>query len=145
MKSQITDFFEQDHQRLDQLFAEYQRQKSNIEQATPLFLKFKQGLLQHIDWEEQLLFPSVEQAAGFPPNAGPTHVMRMEHSQIKDCLQLIEMKLSQQQDSQAIETRLLDILAGHNMKEEQVLYPMSDQSIPAEQAASIVDSCQNQQ
>lgn len=145
MKFQITEFFEQDHQRLDLLFSEYQQQKGNTEQATPLFLKFKQGLLQHIDWEEQLLFPSVEKAAGFPPNAGPTHVMRMEHGQIKDCLQLIEMKLSQQQDSQAIETRLLDILASHNMKEEQILYPMSDESIPAEQATSIVASCQSQQ
>lgn len=144
MQTLITDFFEHDHQRLDQIFAEFQQNKHDNSLALALFSQFKTGLVQHIEWEEQLLFPNVEKAAGFPPNAGPTAVMRMEHVQIKDCLTLIERQLNQEGDTSSIESQLLAILSSHNMKEENILYPMSDESIPANTAQSIVAQCQQQ-
>lgn len=144
MQTLITDFFEQDHQRLDQIFADFQQSKQDNERAIALFGQFKTGLMQHIEWEEQLLFPSVEKAAGFPPHAGPTAVMRMEHTQIKDCLSLIEKQLKQAGDTTPIETQLLAILSSHNMKEENVLYPMSDESIPLNAAQDIVNQCKQQ-
>ena len=144
MQTLITDFFEQDHQRLDAIFTDFQQNKQDSERAIELFTQFKTGLFQHIKWEEELLFPSVEKAAGFPPNAGPTAVMRMEHTQIKDCLMLIEKQLNQNGDTSAIETQLTTILASHNMKEESILYPMSDGSIPKDSAQNIVSQCQSQ-
>lgn len=142
MQTLITDFFEQDHKRLDQIFTEFQQSKHDKTRAQALFSQFKTGLIQHIEWEETLLFPNVEKAAGFPSHAGPTAVMRVEHMQIKDCLSLIERQLKQQADTTAIETQLLAILASHNMKEENVLYPMSDESIPVQSAQDIVAQCQ---
>lgn len=141
MANLITEFFEHDHQRLDNIFKEFQQNQLVIDKATPLFDSFKQGLLRHIEWEEELLFPTVEIAAEFPPNMGPTHVMRMEHFQIKECLELIETKLAEQADSTLVQDRLLDILAEHNMKEEKVLYPMSDDSIPEHEAKRIINQC----
>lgn len=143
MQTLITDFFEQDHHRLDQIFAEFQQNKQDTEKAIELFSQFKSGLIQHIQWEEKLLFPSVESAAGFPPNAGPTAVMRMEHIQIKDCLSLIEKQLNQAGDTAAMEAQLTHILSGHNMKEENILYPMSDESIPADTAQHLIAQCQS--
>lgn len=141
MPNPITEFFEHDHQRLDNLFKEFQQNQLVIDKATPLFHSFKQGLLRHIEWEEELLFPAVEVAAGLLPNMGQTHVMRMEHFQIKECLELIETKLADQADSTLVQDRLLDILAEHNIKEERVLYPMSDDSIPEYEAKRIINQC----
>jgi iron-sulfur cluster repair protein YtfE (RIC family) len=143
MSNPITQFFEADHQRLDKIFSTFQQADMLSPQAIELFSDFKRGLLKHIDWEESFLFPEVEEAAGFPPNAGPTHVMRIEHFQIKECLELIENKLNNQQDSSLVQDRLLDILAEHNMKEERVLYPMSDQSIDQQIAIQIIAKCKN--
>lgn len=143
MSNPITQFFEADHQRLDKILSAFQQSDMTSPEAFELFSDFKQGLLKHIDWEESFLFPAVEEAAGFAPNAGPTHVMRMEHFQIKECLDLIENKLNNQQDSSLVQARLLDILAEHNMKEERVLYPMSDQSIDHCIATQIIEKCKN--
>lgn len=144
MQTLITDFFEHDHQRLDAIFADFQQNKQDNKRAIELFTQFKAGLFQHIQWEEELLFPKVEQAAGFPPHAGPTAVMRMEHSQIKDCLRLIEKQLNQAGDTTAIESQLTAILSSHNMKEENILYPMSDESIPTDSAQDIVSQCKSE-
>ncbi len=141
MPHSITEFFEQDHARLDKLFGEFQSAAEHLDTAKAIFASFKSGLEQHIEWEEQLLFPEVEQAAGFPANTGPTHVMRLEHIEIKACLALIEDKLNAQQDSHLEQQRLLDVLAQHNMKEERILYPMSDQSISPQTINSILDKC----
>jgi iron-sulfur cluster repair protein YtfE (RIC family) len=144
MTTLLSDFFEQDHQRLDQLFNKFQQETNDANLAVSLFSEFKHGLEQHIEWEEQILFPAVEQAAGFPINAGPTHVMRMEHQQIKECLMLIQTKVQKHEDSKLAEMRLLDILAEHNFKEERVLYPMSDQSISESNAQTIIEQCKAQ-
>lgn len=143
MQTVISDFFQQDHEKLDSLFFEFQRNRQDIEQAIILFSNFKTGLIKHINWEERLLFPSVEQAAGFTAHAGPTAVMRMEHMQIKDCLSLIEQSLRKSANTSQLETQLMAILASHNMKEENVLYPMSDQRIAADMAQDIVNQCKS--
>ena len=54
----ITAFFEQDHDRLDELFKTFQELKrSDFSKAQEAFKEFKVGLQRHIVWEEDLLFP----------------------------------------------------------------------------------------
>lgn len=126
----ITEFFEQDHDRLDHLFGEFQSLKrSDFPAAKRAFKAFMTGLKRHIEWEEQLLFPAFEQATGMR-DVGPTAVMRLEHRQIHQALDEIHQKVRDQDiESGAAEARLVSVLGQHNFKEEQVLYPAIDRMV----------------
>ena len=126
----ILKFYEQDHDRLDELFKTYQKLKrSDFAQAKEAFEQFKSGLQRHIVWEEDLLFPLWEDKTGIS-GAGPTVVMRAEHRQIGQQLEAIHDKVAgQNRDSDQEEQALLNVLGSHNMKEERILYPAIDQVI----------------
>ena len=82
MSSIIYIYFSADHDRLDALFAFTLRiHQVAPEKALDTFNVFHQGLLTHIVWEEQVLFPIFEAQTGI--TEGPTRVMRMEHERIK--------------------------------------------------------------
>jgi len=58
----ILEFMSKDHDRLDVIFAAFQ--KANVidpEQAKSLFDNFETGLRRHIVWEEEILFPVFEE------------------------------------------------------------------------------------
>ena len=72
----IREFYEQDHDRLDELFKTFQQLKrSDFAKAKEAFKEFKFGLQRHIVWEEDLLFPLWEEKTGMS-EGGPTFVMR---------------------------------------------------------------------
>jgi iron-sulfur cluster repair protein YtfE (RIC family) len=123
----ITAFYEEDHDRLDELFKTFQRLKrSDFAKAKEAFKEFKVGLQRHIVWEEDLLFPLWEEKTGMS-EGGPTFVMRHEHRQIGQLLESIHDKVARQElDSDQVEQLLLNVLGSHNMKEERVLYPSID-------------------
>ena len=123
----ISDFFEEDHDRLDDLYKNYQKTKTeDFDQAKIHFEAFRSGLLKHIHYEEEVLFPLFENRTGMF-TSGPTAVMREEHRQIKAHLQSIDQKLSKNDpDCNFEEGRLLAVLSIHNQKEEEILYPAID-------------------
>lgn len=119
--------FAQDHDRLDQLLESYRRLKRvDFPQAKQAFREFKFGLQRHIIWEETILFPLFEEKTGLC-DRGPTVVMRSEHREIGRCLEALHDKVRRQDvDSDGEEQALLQVLAAHNLKEENVLYPAID-------------------
>lgn len=133
----INEHYTHDHDRLDELFHQFQTLKtSNRVQATNNFREFKAGLEQHIVWEEEILFPSLEMKLGLP--GGPTEVMRWEHREIRKYLDAIADKLGCDDfDTSGEESGLLAVLCPHNRKEEGILYPMIDQVTGAEERAGI--------
>jgi len=71
---------------------------------------------------------------------GPTQVMRMEHEQMRSLIASLTDVVEQQDQSEFLgeaET-LLVLMQQHNMKEEQILYPMIDR-VAGENAASLID------
>ena len=78
--------------------------------------------------EEELLFPAFEAVNG---PAGPTQMMRMEHDQMRTMVEQIRTALSarDRQEFLGLAETLMLLIQQHNMKEEQILYPMMDQSI----------------
>ena len=126
-QSTITEFYEQDHDRLDELFKTFQRLKrSDFAKAKEAFKEFKYGLQRHIVWEEEILFSLWEKETGIS-EGGATSVMRTEHRQIGQHLEAIHQKVvDQNPDSDQEEQALLNLLGSHNMKEERVLYPGID-------------------
>ena len=122
------------HRHCDDLFvaAEEAVQSGEWAAATAAFERFQAQMLAHFSAEEDLLFPAFEAAAGSA--SGPTRVMRMEHDQMRPLLaQLGAACAAHDGDAYAgaAET-LLILMQQHNMKEENILYPMCDQALGGE-------------
>ncbi|THI91150.1 MAG: hemerythrin domain-containing protein [Nitrospira sp. CG24A] len=140
----ITAFYEQDHDRLDELFKTFQQLKrSDFAKAKDAFTEFKVGLQRHIVWEEDILFPLWEKETG-RSEEGPTVVMRAEHRQIGQHLEAIHQKvIDQNPDSDQEEQALLALLGSHNIKEERVLYPGIDRVTSAEVRETVFHDMKN--
>jgi regulator of cell morphogenesis and NO signaling len=140
MMTTITEFMGLDHDRLDDIFERFKPLKEDdLNGASALFDEFKAGLLRHIVWEEDILFPIFEEATGMR-DTGPTAVMRMEHRHIKDFLAAISEKIQTEQleGIDEAENRLLESLGSHNQKEEAILYPTIDNLIGAQGTEQVI-------
>lgn len=127
----ITHFMEGDHRRCDELFAEAEQQAANgeWEAAASSFSRFHQAMEQHFGMEENSLFPAFEEATG--STMGPTQVMRMEHGQMRALFQRMQeaVEARDREEYLGAADTLLILMQQHNMKEEQMLYPMSDRAL----------------
>ena len=123
----INQHYTEDHERLDVLFHEFQKVKSTERRkASQLFRKFKDGLEQHIVWEEEILFPAFEEKFNHL-HGGPTTVMRLEHQEIRKYLDAIAGNLAKENfETEEDELKLESVLCPHNHEEEGILYPMMD-------------------
>ena len=84
----------------------------------------------HLRYEEEVLFPALERAT--PMATGPTSMMRFEHAQMRELFtQLLDAVAGQDAAALAdsVETLLL-LMQQHNAKEENVLYPIADSTLP---------------
>ena len=125
--SQLT----QQHRLCDADFAltEEAVRQADWPKARAVFQAFQRAMLQHFSLEEDSLFPAFEAATG--SNMGPTAVMRNEHSQIRALMQDMDQLLSAEHaaDYLGCADTLLILMQQHNMKEENILYPMCSQLI----------------
>jgi regulator of cell morphogenesis and NO signaling len=123
----IVKYYGDDHHRLDALFGRFRTLKLTArDEASKSLAEFRAGLLQHIRWEEDILFPLFEERTGIRGN-GPTAVMRAEHALIKEYLEQLFRKISIQDTTTTDEEEsLVKTLHLHNLKEESVLYPSLD-------------------
>ena len=134
----IASYYERDHDRLDNLFNRFQEsKKTDFPKAKQSFREFVVGLKRHIVWEEDILFPLFEERTN-THGAGPTVVMRVEHCQIKEVLERIHEKVRKADPTTDLdETLLLALLQEHNMKEEQILYPLIGQSLSKKERENV--------
>jgi regulator of cell morphogenesis and NO signaling len=116
-----------DHRRLDAILHEAEEAASaaGFERARELFATFASGLERHIEAEENILFPELEEME--PGAAGPTAVMHAEHEEIRALLERIGADFASKSSTWRTPfQRLGEVLSAHNMKEERILYPMAD-------------------
>lgn len=137
----ISVYLSDDHAHCDALFADAENAVADAEwgQAILHFEAFKTATLLHFQREEDLIFPEFESRTGM--YAGPTEVMRAEHLHLRDNLAAMEQALAGK-DARTflgVAEGLLMLMRQHNMKEEQILYPMVDQAL-ADDAAQLVES-----
>ena len=135
-----------DHDRLDALedAAFRARAGGDLPEAFDLYAEFAVGLRRHIGFEEDLLFPAFEAASGMPPSAGPTAVMRAEHREILELLDQISSGIGDAAASlDALRRSFHAVLGDHNLKEERVLYPGTDQLLGVEQTDRLVRNIQS--
>lgn len=141
----ITDFMSDDHRSCDDFLAAVEQAVANgaWELAQTGFARFRDALLNHFTAEESVLFPAFEQRTGM--YLGPTQVMRGEHAQMQQLLAAAESALAEHDGHEYVghaET-LLIMMQQHNVKEENVLYPMCDQQL-ADQVETLLPQLQGQ-
>jgi iron-sulfur cluster repair protein YtfE (RIC family) len=122
----ILSFLSDDHRHCDALFADAETAVSDARWADAAsdFAQFLTRMRHHFAMEEQVLFPAFESATGM--TMGPTQVMRSEHTQMNAVLDAMQAALSQQKATAYLDQgeTLLMLMSQHNLKEEQILYPM---------------------
>ena len=130
--STIPSYMTDRHRHCDESFiqAEAAVAKGDWGTAEQQWQTFAADLEHHFQQEETLLFPGFEAATGM--TCGPTQVMRGEHGQMRQMVEDLTNALSAQDKDRylGLSETLMILMQQHNMKEEQVLYPMSQNAIP---------------
>ena len=129
----IAEFMSTGHQGCDEAFAiaEETVVAGNWGEAETAFANFRADMAKHFRMEEEHLFPSLV-AAGGP--SGPVQMMRMEHAQMNTLIEQMAVALTHQ-DARGyggLSETLLMAMQQHNLKEEQILYPIADNVLSAE-------------
>ncbi len=127
----ITEYMQQRHRDCDDLFAQAESSASggNWSDTTAHWTGFSEKMERHFRMEEQVLFPAFETKTGH--TQGPTSVMRMEHEQMRALMKELTacMNNEDQERFLGLAESLMLLIQQHNMKEEQMLYPMTDQTL----------------
>ena len=125
----ILDFMTQDHRHCDDSYAAAEEMVAagRWDEAGQNWTIFRNALETHLNREENYLFPAFEAKTG--NTQGPTAVMRMEHEQMRSLVsEMDEAFVAKDAESfLGLAETLMILTQQHNMKEEQILYPMSDQ------------------
>ena len=134
--STILEFLGNDHRDCDDLFASAEAAvaQKNWDSARSLFERFQSAMAHHLAMEEDVLFPAFESRTGM--SGGPTQVMRMEHAQMRGLLQDMAHSIAAAEQSHylGLSETLNMLMQQHNLKEENMLYPMSDRVLGDERA-----------
>lgn len=132
--STILEFLGGDHRICDDLFAAAETAvgQKNWGGAHKLFDQFHATMKHHLAMEENVLFPAFEAQTG--TTAGPTQVMRMEHEQMRELMQDMSHAVikTDYEGYLGLSETLNMLMQQHNLKEENVLYAMTDRVLASD-------------
>ena len=136
--TRIAEYMSTDHHACDESFASAEAAALNSDWigAQTAFEIFCNDMSRHFRMEEDVLFPALL-AAGGPQ--GPVQMMHMEHAQMNDLIEQMTSALDNKNSREygGLSETLLIIMQQHNLKEEQILYPIADRLLAAESAKLI--------
>ncbi len=115
----LHEFFSHDHARLDNLF--HKCMVAGFKDTEEELNEFAAGLIQHIIWENEYLFPVFEYVSGMD-DKGPTFVMRAEHHTIQELLYDLLQGVRNDSLDLTLPSTLQGLLLQHNQAEENVVY-----------------------
>ena len=131
--STIKEYLAGDHRRCDELFA-VMEEKANesLSSAAEACVEFTRETERHFQMEERVMFLEFETKTGM--TEGPTAMMRHEHTQMRSLMQQMSEAIEADNKDKffGLSETLMILLQQHNMKEEQMLYPMAQQHLSAE-------------
>ncbi|MBF0461576.1 MAG: hemerythrin domain-containing protein [Magnetococcales bacterium] len=131
----LVGFFIRDHRHCDTLYAEAENAANEGETArmADICHRFLVAMTHHFRMEEEGLFPAFEEKTGM--RQGPTMVMRSEHEQMRGLMRQMHQAADTEDADLLLRAggTLLFVMQQHNVKEEQMLYPMAEAHLrPAE-------------
>ena len=128
MTSSIKDIMSEDHRYCDSLFLTVNEAvvAEDWNRAAIVLNHLIDDFNFHFDYEENSLFTAFEEQSG--TTHGPTQVMRDEHRKIREIFSQLKAAISDsnQSDYYGIFETLNIFIQQHNIKEENILYPMID-------------------
>jgi iron-sulfur cluster repair protein YtfE (RIC family) len=126
------------HRRLDDMLdrVEIDVEAGSWSEARRGFALFRRELEEHLRLEEELLLPAL--GPGSQVGDGPAFVVRAEHPQIRELLEIVEIALENEYPIGEVTDALEATLADHNLSEERVLYPLFEQLATPEAYAAAV-------
>lgn len=130
------------HRQCDESFAKLENLVSENNWSNPgAFEEFFSIMTKHFKAEEDVLFAALEKRMGGP--IGPTQVMRQEHQQMSILMGQMKEAFAAKDQKKflSVSDTWMVIAQQHNMKEEQVLYPLMDDAL-REEAAAVIDKTQ---
>jgi hemerythrin-like domain-containing protein len=138
----IKEFLTADHGRCDNYFATMEdNANKSLKDTKTSFEAFRDATERHFQMEERVMFAEFEEKTGM--TQGPTAMMRHEHAQMRNLMQQMGEAIEAEDKDKffSLSETLMILLQQHNMKEEQMLYPMAQQHLSAE-SDKIVDMMQ---
>ncbi len=127
----ITEFFTKQHRECDAILEQMEQafNEEDWELGAQKYAEMKQDIFDHLANEENSLFPMFEEKSGM--RGGPVGVMLGEHIEIKSLVERIGHAVTERDLDEALDTTetLFMFLQQHNVKEEQMLYPMTDEAL----------------
>lgn len=128
----LVDMFADDHARCDELWAACEAATEDQAAFVAAVEAFDTATRRHLQMEEDILFPAFEDATGMK-GFGPPTIMRQEHEQMRGLLDAVLDAARAGDIDGALDQgdTLLMITQQHNVKEEQVLYPMAEDVLGA--------------
>lgn len=140
----VTEYMQGDHVRLDEMLEQVvdKLEGGDAVAARAVFAEFACGIGRHMRAEEQVLFPAFERATGM--TGGPVVVMCGEHDSLRQLLHRIVAELSANDAQTAHDDvrDLMELLGSHNVKEENVIYPRTDDQLDAQARDELVRQMQ---
>ncbi|MDD4930074.1 MAG: hemerythrin domain-containing protein [Gallionella sp.] len=136
--STLADYMSTDHKSCDEAFAlaEDAVYAGDWVTAESAFNAFGKDMARHFRREEDVLFPAIMNANG---PQGPVQVMRMEHAQINELIEQMAASVVTRNAKSygGLSETLLIVMQQHNLKEEQILYPIADRILAVGREALI--------
>lgn len=133
----LSRFLSTDHSHCDDVFADAENAvvAKDWARAQSEFQRFLGEMKHHFAMEEDVLFPAFEAQTGM--SGGPTAVMRGEHAQMNEVFTAMREALARQDGNGylGLSETLLMLMRQHNLKEENILYPMADQALAGQEGA----------
>jgi len=131
----LADVLEREHRAIDEGIAAFAAGPAARARDPATLCAAIAGLRRHIYLEEQFLFPPLHEAGLITPIV----VMLREHGQIWDALDTLESDLAANNDVLMLCRQLAVRLQHHNLKEEKVIYPHADETLPVQERARLRD------
>ena len=127
--SRIYEFMSGDHRRMDALLAEARALcgSGDAQGAASKFKSFRDGLLRHIGWEEDILFGMVYEELK-DRDVLIIDELKLQHARIREDLESVGAAPC----DKASEPRIADLVAvldAHDRMEEEEFYPWLDESL----------------
>jgi hemerythrin-like domain-containing protein len=138
----ILDLMVDHHRQCDEAFAKLENLVGEKNWSNPgAFEDFHSIMTRHFQTEETVFFTALEEKVGGP--IGPTMMMRQEHQQMSILLEQMKDAFAAKDREKflSVSDTWMMITQQHNMKEEEVLYPMLDEHLEAD-ALALIDQAQ---
>lgn len=127
----IIELLLRDHQEFYSQFDQLEESLHTAGRAAEISAQLSElstALQTHAQLEDELLFATLEPYIGA---MGPLTVMRLEHSAIEDAFAQLQVATGANEIEQLV-THLLTVARSHFTKEEQILFPLSEQVLSVE-------------